>query len=713
MIAGPVYAEARPWPRAARRWRGWLHWLSDAFESERERWLIWFPVLIGLGVALYFSLPTEPPLSWGIASLAVTIPVAAAARRRAGLARCAAALALVACGFLAAEIRTIRVTAPVLHGELGPVMTGGRVVAVELREKSARIVLDDVSISGLRPSETPVQIRLALTRYSDIPRLGDHLALRVKLFAPPAPAAPGAHDFRRDLFFERIGAVGYAVQKYVAKGAEQGNSGGPLLGRLRQAAAERISAVFPNPSDAAERAIALALLVGERGPIPDDVNNAMRDAGLAHLLAISGMNITIAAGLIYFTLRFALAAIPWVALRFPIKKWAAAGGLIGEIIYTQFVGAPVSAERSMITTGFIMLAIMLDRNAITLRVVAISAALLILAEPETLMGASFQMSYGAIVALVVLYERWRFHAGGQGSGVFRRAFVYLGGIAVMSVVASAASAVFAIYHFQQSAFYGMGANLLAEPVHDLWIMPWGIASYLLMPFHLEFLALRPMGWGISAMLAAARLFAGLPGAAGHFEAMPAAALGSIVLGGLWFLLWTRRWRWAGMAPLAAGIVLALTARQPDILIAEDGRLVAMRMPSGEMAMSNRAHDRFTQSVWMRRAGEGDIEDRPPAALINESDASPCGKGSCRFIVADHKVALISDAGQMSAACPDAALIIIPLPFHPDCQASMVIDKGILGRDGAISVTFDGAGPRISTVRGMAGDRPWSKAYPTP
>jgi competence protein ComEC len=375
----------------------------------------------------------------------------------------------VAGGFLAAELRTAIVAAPVLHGPVGPVLVGGRVAAVELQEKSARILLSDVTIAGLPRAETPAEVRVGLTRYSDIPKLGDRLQLRAKLFSPPAPAAPGAHDFRRDLYFLRIGAVGYAVQKYMRPAGDDSGDG-PLLGRLRQAAAERISAVFADPSKAAERAIALALLVGERGPIPDDVNNAMRDAGLAHLLAISGMNITIAAGLIYFTLRLGLAAVPWIALRFPIKKWAAAGGLIGEILYTEFVGAPVSAERSMITTGFIMLAIIADRSALTLRLVAISATLLILAEPEALVGASFQMSYGAIVALVVLYERWNFHGGGERTAV-RRTFTYLVGIAVMSLVASAASAVFAIYHFQQSAFYGMGANLLAVPVHDLWIMP--------------------------------------------------------------------------------------------------------------------------------------------------------------------------------------------------------------------------------------------------
>lgn len=691
----------------ARSWlkRGWGG-LGQIFEGERERWLIWTPVLIGLGVAIYFSLRSEPRLMTGILLFGLTLALCFAVRRWPALARATVAVAMVAGGFLAAQLRTASVDAPMLTAPLGPVLVTGRVADVELLEKSARVVLSDVVIQGAKPADMPRQVRISLTRYSDTPRLGEHLTVRAKLFPPPAPAAPGAHDFRRDLYFKQIGAVGYAVRRYHATTGDL-PVGAPLLGQLRQAAAERISAVFAGPDQVAQRAIALALLVGERGPIPDEVNNAMRDAGLAHLLAISGMNITIAAGLIYFTLRFGLAAIPWIALRFPIKKWAAAGGLIGEIIYTEFVGAPVSAERSMITTGFIMLAIIADRSAITLRLVAISATLLILAEPEALMGASFQMSYGAIVALVVLYERWRVHGGSRDSGPVKRMLTYLGGIAVMSVVASAASAVFSIYHFQQSAFYGLGANLLAEPVHDLWIMPWGIASYVTMPLGLEALTLRPMGWGISAMLWSARLFAGFPGASGHFEAMPVAALALIVTGGLWFLLWTRRWRWIGLAPAAAGIVLTLTARQPDLMISADGKLVAVRQSSGEIVLSNRRHDRFTQAVWVRRAGEGEIEDHPPATMTDGPEAEQCRAGLCRVSVAGRKVAIVSSAAALIDGCAGADVVLSQVPAHGSCAASLIIDPADLARDGATSVRFEAGGPAVSTVRETAGDRPWS------
>jgi len=692
---------------ARSRVRRWFRGLDDLLEAERERWLIWTPALIGTGVAIYFSLRTEPDLKIGLLRFGLAALMVLACRRRPSLMRIMAVLALVAGGFLAAELRAAQVAAPVLDGTVGPTRVTGRVAEVELLEKSARILLADVSVDGLDPDATPLQVRVRLTPRSDIPKLGETVELRAQLFAPPAPAAPGAHDFRRDLYFQRIGAVGYSVRRFV-EDRKTGDDRGPRLGRLRQAAAERISAVLSAPDATAERAIALALLVGERGPIPETVNGQMRDAGLAHLLAISGMNITIAAGLIYFTLRLALAAIPSVALRFPIKKIAAAGGLLGAIAYTEFVGAPVSAERSMITTSFLMLAVMLDRNAITLRLVAISATLLILFEPEAMMGPSFQMSYAAIVALVVVYERWRLHGGGsRDQGIVRRVATYLGGIAIMSVVASAASAVFAIYHFQQSAFYGLGANLIAVPIHDLWIMPFGIATYFLMPFGLEALTLKPMAWGIHGMLATARLFSGLPGAAGHFEAMPVSALALVVAGGLWVLLWTRKWRWLGLAPIAAGVLVTLTARQPDLLVSADGGLVAVRLDSGGIALFGGAHDKFTRSVWVRRAGEGELEDKPPPSLADAAGPEDCRKGLCRFSVAGHRAAIVTDASELGDGCEGVEVVISRVPAHGRCGAPLVIDAADIARDGATSVTFDAAGPHVATVRAVSGKRPWS------
>lgn len=676
------------------------------FDSERDRWIIWSPVLMGLGVALYFGLPEEPSLWTGALTFVAATGLCIVLRRSPVMARSVTILALIAAGFLAAELRTAMVAAPVLTQQIGPTYVHGKVALVEQLETGTRVLVDAERINRLPRSQTPERVRVRMTKYSDAPRVGQDIELLAILYAPPAPAAPGAYDFRRDLYFQRIGGVGYSVKRFEQEATA--NDDAPLIGRMRQAAAQRISAVLDGPDKAAERSIALALLVGERGPIPETVNSQMRDSGLAHLLAISGMNVTIAAGLIYFVLRFALAAIPWVALRFPIKKWAAAGGLLSAIAYTQFVGAPVSAERAMITTAVLMFAIMLDRNALSMRVAAFSAVLLLLVEPEALMGASFQMSYAAILALVVLFEFWQYRGGKREHGRFRRAMLYLGAIAVMSVAASAATAVFAIYHFQQNAFYGLGANLIAVPLNDLWIMPWAVAAYALMPLGLEALALVPMSWGISAMLATAKFFADLPGAAAQYEAMPSLALGLIVLGGLWFLIWTKRWRWLGVAPVTAGIFVALSAQQPDIQISDNGKLVAIRRDSGEIAFSNRRSARFVQSVWFRRAGQGDIKTGAPQVFGKTSDGRNCPKDLCRFSVAGRTGAIVSDPNKLAEACADSDVVIAQISAHAQCDAKLVIDSDDLAREGATSVFFEDGDTRVATVRDVTGDRPWTQ-----
>ena len=189
------------WLAAQAHLRRWRDDFGGLLEAERERWLIWVPVLLGLGVAAYFGLDREPKLSSGFLLFVLTGALGLGMRRRPAVARGLAALTIVAAGFLAAELRTAAVSAPVLMAPTGAVTVSGRVAEVELQEKSARIVLTDVGIGGLKPAETPAEIRIGLTRYSDIPKLGDRLTVRAKLFSPPSPAAPGAHDFRRDLFF--------------------------------------------------------------------------------------------------------------------------------------------------------------------------------------------------------------------------------------------------------------------------------------------------------------------------------------------------------------------------------------------------------------------------------------------------------------------------------------------------------------------------------
>ena len=216
-------------------------------------------------------------------------------------------------------------------------------------------------------------------------------------------------------------------------------------------------------------------MTGERSAIPPAVMAAVRDSGLAHLLAISGLHIGLVAGILFFGLRGALALVPPLALRYPIKKWAAAAAIPGAFAYALVAGATVPSQRAFLMIGLVLLAVLLDRRGLSMRTVAWAAVIILLLHPESLLGASFQLSFAAVTALIAGYEvvRGRRRLGGNGPPViWRRILFYVGGVALTTLIAGAVTAPFAAYHFNRLAAYGLAANLIAVPVTALWIMPW-------------------------------------------------------------------------------------------------------------------------------------------------------------------------------------------------------------------------------------------------
>jgi competence protein ComEC len=264
------------------------------------------------------------------------------------------------------------------------------------------------------------------------------------------------------------------------------------VGEMRQAVTERVLAGLSGQAGA----VAAALLTGERGAIAKDVLAAMRDAGLAHLLAISGLHIGLFAGILFFVSRALLALWEPVALRYPIKKWAAAVALAGTAFYLLLSGATIPTQRAFLMGGLVIMAILLDRTGISMRSVAWAAVAVLLMQPESLLGASFQMSFAAVVALVAAFEWYGLRRGRWTNDTPpRRLLNYFAGVALATLIAGLATAPFAAYNFNLIADYGLAANLLAVPMTALWIMPWGVAALALMPFGLEAVALNPMGLG--------------------------------------------------------------------------------------------------------------------------------------------------------------------------------------------------------------------------
>ena len=565
-----------------------LH-LASVWAAERQRVFLWVPVLFGAGGGLYLTLPAEPvgwiaPAAGGVFALGALL-----LRRHTGPALALAALALLAAGVAAADWRTERVAAPVLEEPIGPVDVTGRVVWVGAGDGPQRYLLDRVRIERLAPEATPARVRLSVrsTGPDGLAAPGSWLTALASLRPPPAPAEPGAWDFARQAWFQRIGAVGFVYGAPKPMAAPDGEGGGllSLLSQVRHWVSARILA-HTTPSAGP---FAAALLTGDRSAIDKTTLQAMRDSGLAHLLAISGLHVGLVAGFIFFAARGLLALIEPVALRMPIKKWAAGCALLGGAAYLLLSGMSVPTQRAFVMVGFVLLAIMLDRASISMRLIALAALLVLALAPESMLGPSFQMSFAAATALIATYEAARrpFARLAARGGLALRPLVYAAGVALTSLVAGIATGPFAVYHFNRIADYGLLANLGAVPITGFWIMPWGLVALVLMPLGLEGLALAPMGWGIDAVVWIASRVAEQPGAVTLVPAMPPAALLAIVVGGLWLCLWRSRWRFLGIAVIGGGMMIAGLAQRPDILVDGEAKVMAVRGEDGQLWVSTR------------------------------------------------------------------------------------------------------------------------------
>jgi len=685
--------------------------------TERERWVLWLPIFFAAGIGVYFGLNQEPPTWVGFAAMA-SLAIAWSGTRwkkgyvPAGLIYALLILGMAAAGFAAAQIRTADVAAPMLSKRTGPATLVGQVSHLETFPAGSRITLRSPRISGVPPHLTPSHARIRLRGDQPDYLPGDWIRLRAILTPPSPPAAPGAFDFQRQSYFRGLGAVGFGLGRgeVVARNQLSGFDNLTLgIAHLRQAITKIITQSLTQPL----AGVAAALMTGERSAVSPEIMQALRDSGLAHLLSISGLHIGLVAGILFTSLRAVLAAIPNFALRYPIKKWAATAALAGALAYALIAGATLPTQRAFLMAGLALLAVILDRRGLSIRSVACAALIILALQPESLLGASFQMSFAAVTALIATYEVYRGrrkiarHGYGQLPGWLTTVLLYLGGVLLTTFVAGMATAPFAIFHFNRFAEYGLAANLVAVPVTALWVMPWAIVSFLLMPFGLQWLSLEPMSWGPELVISVAQTVAAWPGAVAHIATMPTLGLILIALGGSWLCLWRGRWRFWGVPAMACGLLTITLTRSPDVLVDGQGKLLAVRTIAGEMMFSSQRRSRFEQEIWLRISGnQGPGLPWPDTGLSSDGRLS-CDSLGCLYRANQRTVALVHGDGALIEDCWSADVVISTEPIRSRCPAAKVIDRFSLWRHGGHALWLNEDGVRVESVNGQRGLRPWS------
>lgn len=685
--------------------RAFAIWVGDLVEAERERWLLWLPVAFGLGIAVFFLLDSEPLWWIALPPLGLCVLLLFVFRAQLGAAYLLSLLLAVTAGFAAAQLRTALVAAPLLTERVGPTEVRGTLLLLERRVADTRLLIQPSSIAGLEQTHLPEKIRLRVAGRKDLAlRPGDQVRLRATLLPPPPPVVPGGYDFGRQAFYRQIGASGFVLGSATLL-EERPESGWTVFwSQLRDDLGQRVRALLP-PQEAG---VAEALLTGQRAGIDPQVQENYRRSGLAHLLAISGLHVGLIAGIFFFSLRALLALWPRLALAWPIKKLAALATAILLPFYLPMVGASVPTQRACLMALMVLIAVLLDRRAISLRLVALAALVVLAWTPETLLSASFQLSFAAVTALVAVYEAWTHRRPDweDHRALDRRLIVYLVGVLATSLIATLATAPFAAYHFQRLALYGLGANLLAVPLTAFWIMPWCLIGYLLMPLGLEDLAFLPLGWGLSALNWIAAEVAALPGATVEVPAMPLWGLIALTGGGLWLCLWRSSWRFAGIAFLLLGAVSPAFQRPPDILVTADMRLIGLAGPEGRLWLSSKRVGRFPAEVWLRRRAQAEA----PTWSATEGQGAwlTCDTIGCRYRHAGSETALALKPEALIEDCSGVPLLIALSPAPRGClPGGIVIDRFDFWRWGTHAVRLSETGIAVSSVGQVRGERPWN------
>ncbi len=685
----------------ARQKRGWsaAAWLEVALSNTADRLVLLAPLALALGIALWFGLPE---VGMRRAALMAALAAACASAALSGLSArvLLAGALLVAAGMLAAEWRSARVAGPMLHHRLAPAPVEGVVEALRTRAGAER-----VQILLRRPgTEIDPPHRVRVTAPLPLPdgvEPGARIRVRAMLGPVPGPVLPGGHDAARAAWFEGVAASGRALAPPEVLERAPVREG--FVARLRA----RIEQALVRALPAEGSAVAVALVLGEQGRVAPERLEAWRVAGMVHLLTVSGFHVGVVVGAAWFAARSLAGLWPWLVLRIPAPLVAAPVAGLAGTGYALLSGAGVPAVRAALLAWLVLAAMMLGRRALSPRLLAAAACLVAVARPEAVLGPSFQMSFVAVAAiLLVVQSPWgralsRPGEAGAAGRLGRRAALLL----LTSLAVELALTPVALVHFGRSGVYGVAANMLAIPWTGLVVMPllggWlglsmlglgGAVAWLLVP-----------AIGLLGMLAEA--VAAVPGAVWTVPAVSGAAMAAVLAGVLVLLVLRGALRWAGAPLLAAGLVAIATAPRPGLLVSGDGRQAGIVAPGpdggpGLWLMTG------WRGGWLGRSWQEAV-DAPVAGRIADLPGSRCGPPGCLAPLPDGaRLLVLKGPPPASAPCGRADVVVAPVTLKPWCRGRwLTLDAAVLKRTGPVAI--DTRARIVRTLDRRQGDHPWA------
>ena len=667
-------------------------------ETQRQNFILWLPVALAFGIGAYFKLPFEPSVRvvWGLIGLETLLLVMI--WRASEVARLLILILFVLIsGYLAAVARSASVSAPVLGFRYyGPVE--GRVIKIDRsKSKAMRLTLDRVVLERVNPP--PEKVRISLFGWYPELALGDRVALVGQLSPPGGPVEPGGFDFRRFAWFSQLGGLGYSRNPVLKMRPFEDGGERLWLERIRRQLATHIAESVGGRNGA----FAAAIITGDRSRIDDEVLQTLRDSNLAHLLAISGLHMGLLTGFVFLLFRYGLALFPRFALRLPVKKIGAVAAFLVGLAYLFISGQSVATQRAFIMVSVVLLAVLLDRPAFTLRAVGLAAVLVLLFRPESLLQAGFQMSFAATTALVGSFEMLRRSSRWKAAKTrLPRWGASLLALVFTSAIAGGATAPIGAFHFNQISNYGLLANLLTVPLMGLLIMPAALFALFLSPFGWAAPAFWLMGKGVGWVLWVAEKFAALEFSVTYVPSGPWFVLPMIGLAGCMLFLLVGKARLWGVLLFFAAAMLWAESDRPMVLVNQNASLIGVMQGDRRVLNKETAYG-FAAGIWLENDGEAEGQQ---ISFLREGLKTE--QRITEAVLANGWVILLDQNKEASVdICGIKTILIAPKQLRRPQGACVFIGKSEVESLAGFSITFEDQLPIITPAIPGNSQRPWA------
>ncbi len=672
----------------------------------------WLAVALASGIAAWFALANR--WEW-LALIAGTVGAALAALllmradgRYPYLRQASAALALLiaaGCGLVWAKSSLIG-TPPISHIMAAPLI-GTVLDRYDMpADGRARLTL------AVREPRTgrPIRVRISMPDSADQPGLaeGAVVRLRARLMPPGAPQLPGARNFAQSAWFEGVAANGSVIGGITVVRPASGDN---WLARIRHAAADHVRARVPGSAGG----IAATLVSGTRGGISQADQQAMRDAGLTHLLAISGLHVSaVVAGAYLIAFRL-LALFPWLALRVRVPLMATGVGAAAGISYTLLTGTHLPTVRACLGALLVLGAMALGRAPLSMRLLAGAAFGVMLLWPEEVVGPSFQLSFGSVVAIIALHDAAPVHAfiAPRAEAWWRHILRHGAMLLLTGMVIDLALMPIALFHFHRAGMYGSVANLIAIP----------LVTFVSMPFIAAGLVLDIAGLGAPAWWVVSRSLEGLlvvthwlvsrPGAVSLLPSMGGGTYVLFVAGMLWLGLWHGRMRLWGLVPALAATASLALMRAPDVLITGDARNLGITSPDGaRLLVLREGRTPYTREALLEVAGMAGVlaplADWPGARCNHDFCLVELARGGRPWRILIARNSAMVGYGAMARACAAVDIVVAQRKLYGPCRPALIkADRVMLMRSGGLAL--DLVSRQVTSVEDSEGEHPWWRA----